>query len=455
VILSNHSAGKKGAGNVKKDLDKFFPFSNKVGELNKSIQRYKEKYLRLWWEASSGFPDLGRTYLEKQQRAIERELFRFVDQASEKIDEYPVEEGAQKGWMEDFVAEVKNFSRRFLALSEIALDTVLEDDYVRSTQMFVEKAKGFDPELAIENVYQALRNAWIMNSLQMYLGLEVKFLDSIFAYSMIYPYMDNYLDDVSLPLEKKLEMIGRLRSWLEGENVSPENKNEEKISRLIKMIEAEYDRENFPGVYQSMLSIFNAQLKSLAQQKGQILPFEIDILDLSFEKGGTSVLADGFLVSGTLSEKEADFCFGFGAYLQLADDIQDFVVDQKNWHGTIFSLTGGRYSLDHLANKLLNFIATCVDAELDEKSKNEKVLKELILSNCTLLILEAIGKNRGCYSREYVQKMEKCFPIRFSKLQKLRKKLQKKFLKNSRRIIDLNLASAFLLTATSRIISGR
>ncbi len=440
---------------MRKGLDEFLPFSNKVGGLGENIERYKEKYLRLWWGASSGVPEMGRAYPEKQQRAIEKELFRFIDQASEKIHGYPVERETQKVWMEDFVAEVKNFSRNFLALSEMALDTVLQEDYVRSTRMFVEKVKGFDPVLPIENVYQALRNAWIMNSLQMYLGLQVRFLDSIFAYSMIYPYMDNYLDDVSLPLEKKLEMISRLRSWLEGEDVSPENKNEEKISRLIKMIEAEYERENFPAVYQGMLSIFNAQLKSLTQQKGHILPFEIDILDLSFEKGGTSVLADGFLVSGTLSEKEEDFCFGFGAYLQLADDIQDFVVDKKNRHGTIFSLTAERYNLDHLANKLLNFIATCVDAELDERNQNEQALKELILRNCTLLILEAIGKNKAYYSKEYAGQMERHFPIRFSKLQKLREKIQKKLLQKNKQVIDLNLASAFLLTATSRIISGR
>jgi len=77
------------------------------------------------------------------------------------------------------------------------------------------------------------------------------------------------------------------------------------------------------------------------------------------------------------------------------------------------------------------------------------------LKNCALLILEAVGKNKGYYSRKYVSRMEKYFPIRFSRLLKLRKKLQKKFLKDRRHVIDLNLASAFLLTATSRILCGR
>jgi len=340
-------------------------------------------------------------------------------------------------------------------MSDLYLDSVFQDEAVLSTRMFVDKAKVFDPTLRIEDVYQALRNAWIMNSLQMYLHMDVKYRDALFAYSMIYPYMDNYLDDVLLPLEKKLMLIRKLRDGLEGMGFSPENRNEEKILKLIQMIEAEYDRDKFPGVYQSLLAIFNAQLRSLTQQKGHILPFEGDILDLSFEKGGTSVLADGYLVGGTLEEQQANFCFGFGTFLQLADDIQDLIMDQKNAHTTIFSLPADKYRLDTLANKLLNFSAKVVDVKLNENDPKAKSLKELILRNCSLLILEAIGKNRGCYSREYWHNIERHFPIRFSRLKKLQKKLRRKILGKRKRVIDLELAAAFLLTATSRIISGK
>jgi hypothetical protein len=340
-------------------------------------------------------------------------------------------------------------------MSDMYLDSVFQDDSVRSTRRFVDRAKEFDPTLQIEDVYQALRNAWIMNSLQMYMHLDVTYSDSLFAYSMIYPYMDNYLDDVSLPLEKKLMLIEKLRDGLEGQGFIPGNRNEEKILQLIQMIESEYDREKFAGVYQSLLAIFNAQLRSLTQQKGHTLPFEGDVLDLSFEKGGTSVLADGYLISGTLEEQQANFCFGFGAFLQLADDIQDLIMDQKNDHATIFSLPAGKYSLDKLANKLLNFTVAVVDTKLDEKDSCAKSLKELILRNCSLLILEAIGKNKACYSREYIKKMERHFPIQFSRLKKLRNKLRKKILGKRRHVIDLELAAAFMLTATSRIISGK
>jgi hypothetical protein len=398
---------------------------------------------------------LGNIYLEAEQKSIETELFCFIDRTAIKLDDYPDNESEKKAWMDDFITEIREFGRRVLEMSDLYLDSVFQDDSVRSTRMFVERVKEFDPSLQIENLYQALRNAWIMNSLQMYLHLDVKYSDSLFAYSMIYPYMDNFLDDVSLPLEKKLAMIKKLRDGLEGKPHTPGNRNEEKILKLIQMIESEYDRGKFPGVYQSLLAIFNAQLRSLTLQKGHGLFFEEDILDLSFDKGGCSVLADGFLVSGTLEEDQANFCFGFGTFLQLADDIQDLVEDQKNDHVTIFSFPSGKHNLDDLANKLLNFTAMVVDAKLNEKDPTAKSLKELILRNCTLLILEAIGKNGDGYSREYRQNIEKHFPIRFSRLKKLRKKLRKKILGKRREVIDLEMASAFLLTATSRIIYGK
>ena len=431
------------------------PYSAKLGKLEEEVKRYKKEYLQMWRQTPTVFPELGNPYPVTEQKTIETELFRFIDRTSLKLDEYPNSKISQKVWMEEFISEIREFGKRFLELSDLYLDSVFQEEAVRSTQLFVDKAKEFDPALQIEDVYQALRNAWIMNSLQMYFHLGVKYHDSLFAYSMIYPYMDNYLDDVSLSLEEKLLLTGKLRDGLEGLDFIPGNKNEEKILQLIKMIESEYDREEFPGVYQSLLAIFNAQLRSLTQQKVHTLPFEGDILDLSFEKGGTSVLADGFLVGGDLEEEQANFCFGFGAFLQLADDIQDLVMDQKNDHATIFSLPADKHNLDHLASKLLNFISEVVQVKLDKKDSRTQSMKELILRNCSLLILEAIGKNRGCYSRKYWQRMERHFPIRFSRLKRLKKQLKAKILGKKRQIVDLDLAAAFLLTATSRIISGK
>jgi hypothetical protein len=63
---------------------------------------------------------------------------------------------------------------------------------------FFYKARDFGQELTPENIYQGLRNVWIMNGLQLMMNLPVEITPSVFAYSMIYPYSDNLLDDPNI-----------------------------------------------------------------------------------------------------------------------------------------------------------------------------------------------------------------------------------------------------------------
>jgi len=426
-----------------------------VGNLEDDVMRYRQTYSRLWWEAGTDFPWFNKVYTKNEQRKIETELTRFIDEASMKLKDYSPKKDIQKVWIEDFLTGLKKCGNRILELSDFYLDSIFNKDYINSTRMFIENVKKVDPSLKIEDIYQGLRNVWIMNSLQMYLNLDIEHSDAIFAYSLIYPYTDNVLDDVSEPIEKKLSLAMNLRNWLEGRPSPFNNSQEEKIFRLIKIIESQYGRDLFPSVYQSLLAIFNAQIKSLLQQKKHSLPYETDILDISFEKGGSSVLADGYLVNGSLEDEQAEFCFGFGVFLQLADDIQDITADKKNSHMTIFSQTAGKYDLDKLANKLFNFISKVVDLKLDEQTENRKKLKEIIQKNCYYLVLEAIGKNKTYYSKNYVDKMQSYFPVRFSFLKELRKKIKDRFLENKKFVVDLDLVSVILLTITARTISGK
>ena len=60
-----------------------------------------------------------------------------------------------------------------------------------------------------------------------------------------------------------------------------------------------------------MIAINEAQTKSLLQHTKTIPPNEL-IMEISMEKGGTSVLADGYLVEGDMTEEDALFAFGLG-----------------------------------------------------------------------------------------------------------------------------------------------
>jgi hypothetical protein len=242
----------------------------------------------------------------------------------------------------------------------------------------------------------------------------------MFAYSMFYPYTDNVMDDVSQGTSEKAAMNESLRHWLEGNNWTVQNAHEDKLLQLVQLIEQDFDRQRFPGVFQSILCIFNAQIKSLGQQQPHATTKTPDILDVSFEKGGTSVLADGYLINGEIDEAQEDFCYGYGVFLQLADDVQDVVEDQKNHHITLFSRSVGHHVLDKLTNKLFNFMHQVIDMHLLNPANSE--LRELILKNCNLLILEAIGRNQQFFSREYVRKIEHFFPVHFHQFNAIRQK---------------------------------
>jgi hypothetical protein len=170
---------------------------------------------------------------------------------------------------------------------------------------------------------------------------------------------------------------------------------------------------------------------------------------ISLEKGGCSVLADGFLLKGSLNKKEQDFCFGWGTFLQLSDDIQDIMIDKKNCHATLFSQTAGVYKLDEIASKLINYISRVLDEHL--KFPQMQHLRKFSRKNFFLMIMEAIGKNSQLFSSSYVKKVEAYFPFSFLYLKKLRKRLERLLLKSKKRVVDLDTVSAGLLALSSRL----
>ena len=64
-----------------------------------------------------------------------------------------------------------------------------------------------------------MRNVWIINILQRLKGVDITLSNAIFGYSMLYPYTDNYLDDVNISKEEKVEFNQRLYRRLLGEKL--------------------------------------------------------------------------------------------------------------------------------------------------------------------------------------------------------------------------------------------
>ncbi|HYK90979.1 MAG TPA: hypothetical protein VE398_19560 [Acidobacteriota bacterium] len=259
-----------------------------------------------------------------------------------------------------------------------------------------------------------------MNCLQRFLGNRISMPPSIFAYSMLYPYTDNLLDDAEITADSKRKICTRLGLRLEGARVEPEGRRERDIYRLVAMIEGEYDRPGFPDVYHALLAIHRGQVRSLLQQDSGPIPDDDRILEISVEKGGASVLADGYLVAGKLSGREADFCFGFGAVLQLFDDLQDVTPDIEAGRWTLFSRNAHRLPLDGLASRLHRFLLNVLRSADRFRISAQPVLKDLIRRNCGFLLLQAVSQNQDLFDRSYLRRLEPHSPLRFGYLKSLR-----------------------------------
>ena len=144
-----------------------------------------------------------------------------------------------------------------------------------------------------------------------------------------------------------------LRARLQGELPAPADHREHKVWALVDKIESQYDRTRHPDVYRSLLAIQNAQEESVGLRREAGLPPD-QVLHGVFAKGGTSVLADGYLAAGLLTQEQEEFAFGWGVLLQLADDLQDVAEDLAAGTATLFSQTSTE-PLDVVTNRVFEF----------------------------------------------------------------------------------------------------
>ena len=432
------------------DLASFL--STRVGPLGARVEGYVRRHELIWRQAPAGRLPPKKRFPRREKKAVERELSHLVVRLSSEPARTSFLEGSlDPARMEELAAELRPSFKRLLGLVDLPLEAVYDARFVDSTRRFLQAARDFDPGLGLTSAYQALRNVWIMNSLQFDLGLAVEHTDAVFAYSMIYPYLDNMLDDAGASEAGKLALVAKLKDWLEGSGRSAGSPGEERLRALVGLIERRYPRAEFPGVYQSLLAIYNAQVRSLLQQRMTPPASPDDILSISFEKGGTSVLADGYLVAGRLDPVDEDFCFGFGTFLQLADDLQDIAEDAVCGHRTLFSRPAPRAPLDATAARLEGYLAAVLErARTAGATPRRSSLCDAIGSGLSLMFLESVGKHPGYFSRGFVRGARRAFPLRFSYLKKLRRRLKDKMPEGCVRLADLDPGLVALMAVSSR-----
>ena len=383
--------------------------------LTTDVRRYVEYFKNMWMQSSTNIPQLGEKYSKFEKIRREKQLTRFLNFLEKETRK---NSSSEVELHEDSViaSAVKKLLIFAMDFNENQIGILFSNKFLEVSRQFVKTARLFDPEISVIDIFQACRNVWTMNWLQVMFGLPVELTPSVFAYSMLYPYTDNFLDESGINEEDKISFSERLSMRLSGEKVKPANSGEQKIYDLIGMIESQYDRLLNPYIYESLLAIHTAQSKSLCLLNPELNLSDIELLDISIEKGGTSVLADGFLVAGILSETQKLFTFGYGAFLQLVDDLQDVKQDFNNGIKTILTQAVKKYPLDSYANRTYNFGDEIVSSSEFFIKKDSDSILELMRKSDLLLMTESIGLADEFYTRPYYKKIEKYSPFRFSYL---------------------------------------
>lgn len=375
------------------------------------VQKYINHFIEMWDNSPDYFPEFPKSYSEQEKLKRENNYEKFQQKIKE-LQKHKNVKQLKKDPGQSFFPMFKAFLETVFDFDKDHLELILSDDFKNVSKDFFYKARKFGPELSPENIYQGMRNVWIMNGLQLMVEVPVEITPSVFAYSMIYPYSDNFLDDPKITSKDKQLFSDRFNIRLHGEPVIPKNFTEQQLFALVEMFEKEFPRDNFQKVYESLYAIQQGQTNSLQMTTTSGLT-NSQIMNICFEKGGASVLADGYLVAGRLTSQQERALFGYGVYLQLLDDIQDVIEDSNASTKTMFSCLPEK-DLGSFVNKTIHFGRMALEEMRCFKGVNSNEFLDLMNRSIETMIIESAGMNNTWYEQAYLNELEKHSPLHFS-----------------------------------------
>lgn len=357
----------------------------------------------------------------EEQCRYEEKLDQLMKDLSPFLDAFPKQVKAQKIWKQRGQAYIEGLLKE----EDVLLISDMKEEhrtlFQEITISFLKDVRTFDPSLSISDTMQAMRNVWIIAILQCIFDRPVGYHKAMFAYSMLYPYSDNYLDDVQVSMQEKCSFNAWFTQRLKGEVFIGRNHHEEKISTMVGLIESQFPRHLYPQVYEGLLLIQNAQILSLSQQDGATSNSQEALLAISYEKGGTSVVADGVLIQGSLTQEELRFCMQYGFMLQLGDDLQDIVEDRLQHHQTILS-TWHQGELDDLVCKLIQYT---MDILQPSTLCEDQALLHFVCKDCLYLLFLAIAQEDPILvSPSLYQDVLSALPLSYDYMRKMKQEKQ-------------------------------
>jgi len=384
-----------------------------------------DRHARLWAATPADLPTLGPPTGWRRRFFNARASARLIDELAAEVDRLPDEPAERRAWQDRVRERLQDFGAARLGWPAGYRRLLFADAFYVAALAFVREAHACHPELPPESLWQGLRNVLIGNSLQVLLDREVALRPGLFAYSMLYPLTDNRLDDPRVPAAEKRafnERFGRRLAGRPGEVCRPQDAA---VFDLVARIEEEFPRAAFPDVHESLLAIHRAQERSLLQQDEPGLTDDA-ILAISCEKGGTSVLADLYLVCGRVRAAEESFAFGFGVFLQLLDDLQDVGPDLSAGHQTLFTRAARLGPLDEPTARLARLIDEVLDGAEVVAGPAYADRRDLIRRNCGTLLVGAVAEQPARFTPRFRRAIERQWPLSLHAMRRLRRRADKR-----------------------------
>ena len=396
------------------------------------IEPLRASCLDAWRSTPSRLPALGPEISRWRQWRHAAATSRLIDEIALRIDEHPEHTTEQPAWRDGLRTTLQDFGERHFGWPDGYRRLLFGDAFYESSVAFARQARAFDPSLRLEDLWQAMRNVWIGNNLQMLFDVPVSLTQGLFAYSMLYPVTDNVLDAPDRSRFEKRAFNDRFGLRLQGHGMTARNTWESNAFALVDQIEAEFPRRCYPDVWESILAIHRGQVDSL-RQHGRRLP-ESELCEISFAKGGASVLADLYLIVGEPSSVQERFAFGYGVFLQLLDDLQDATIDRIAGHHTLFTLASESGAVDELTARLMHFIDVILDRERAGANAATRDCLDLIRRNCHCMLAAVMSAQPAMFSRRFRRSVERQWPLSFRAMRRLRRRAQQRFEVTSQRL---------------------
>ena len=147
--------------------------------------------LDAWSATRSELPRLGPGVTRWQQWRNARATGQLIDEIALRVDEHPEQTSEQRVWRDRLRVTLQDFGECRFGWPDGYRRLLFGDAFYESSVAFVRQARAFDSSSTLDDLWQAMRNVWIGNNLQMRLGVPVRLTQGLFAYSMLYPVTDN------------------------------------------------------------------------------------------------------------------------------------------------------------------------------------------------------------------------------------------------------------------------